>query len=166
MAPAVQAKMLRVLQEQRFQPLGSNQSVRTDVRILAATNHDLEKDVAEGKFRKDLYYRLKVISIAVPALRERREDIPELAHHFLFAFNRELHREYHGFSPDALALLQEYDWPGNVRELQGAIKEAMLLGTGHLILPEFFPAALHRKAASSPLPADHLDLNAVVRDLL
>jgi two-component system nitrogen regulation response regulator GlnG len=170
MAPAVQAKMLRVLQEQRFQPLGGTRSVQTDVRVLAATNHDLERDVAEGRFRKDLYYRLKVVSIHVPPLRERREDIPELAHHFLFASSREMGREVHGFDPEALALLQEYDWPGNVRELQGAIKEAMLRATGHLILAEFLPEQVRH-----PQPAPHAataggdalpDLQALVKDLL
>jgi two-component system, NtrC family, nitrogen regulation response regulator GlnG len=169
MAPAVQAKMLRVLQEQRFQPLGGTRSVTTDVRVIAATNHDLERDVAEGRFRKDLYYRLKVISIHVPPLRERREDIPELAHHFLFAFNREMSREFHGFEPEALALLQHYDWPGNVRELQGAIKEAMLRSTGHLILAEFLPEAIRHPhvtpapaASSNALP----DIQTLVKELL
>ncbi len=169
MAPAVQAKMLRVLQEQRFQPLGGTRSVQTDVRILAATNHDLECDVAEGRFRKDLYYRLKVVSIPVPALRERREDIPELAHHFLFAFNRTMGRELHGFDPETLAILQQYGWPGNVRELQGAIQEAMLRATGHLILAEFLPEAV-RQPTASPLSAaggeDMADVQALVKDLL
>jgi two-component system, NtrC family, nitrogen regulation response regulator GlnG len=171
MAPAVQAKMLRVLQEQSFQPLGGTRTVKTDVRVLAATNHDLERDVVEGRFRKDLYYRLKVVSIHVPPLRERRADIPELAHHFLFAFNREMGREFHGFDPEALALFQEYDWPGNVRELQGAIKEAMLRATGHLILAEFLPEALcHPHPAPAPSPATGSeslpDIQALVKSLL
>jgi two-component system nitrogen regulation response regulator GlnG len=158
MSPAVQAKMLRVLQEQRFQPLGGTRSVKTDVRVLAATNHDLERDVAEGRFRKDLYYRLKVISIHVPALRERREDIPELAHQFLFGFNREMGRELHGFDPETLELLTQYDWPGNVRELQGAIKEAMLRSTGHLILAEFLPEAIRHPP---PRPAGGVALDSL-----
>jgi two-component system nitrogen regulation response regulator GlnG len=170
MAPAVQAKMLRVLQEQSFQPLGGTRSVRTDVRVIAATNHDLERDVSEGRFRKDLYYRLKVVSIHVPPLRERREDIPELAHHFLFTFNREMGHEVHGFDPEALALLQAYDWPGNVRELQGTIKEAMLRATGHVILTEFLPEAMRHRgpvpnpavAGGEPLP----DVHALVKALL
>ena len=169
MAPAVQAKMLRVLQDQSFQPLGSTRSVRTDVRVVAATNHDLERDVAAGRFRKDLYYRLKVVSIHVPPLRERRGDIPELAHHLLFAFSREMGSEFAGFDPEALALLQEYDWPGNVRELQGAIKEAMLRATGHLILAEFLPDAIHHPHAAPPTPAGNEalpDIQTLVQGLL
>src|SRR6516162_9473865 len=172
MAPAVQAKMLRVLQEQSFQPLGGTRSVRTDVRVIAATNHDLERDVSEGRFRKDLYYRLKGVSIHVPALREHREDIPELANHFLFSFNRDMTQPLHGFEPEALALLQAYDWPGNVRELQGAIREAMLRATGHVILAEFLPEAV-RHPTHPPADATRLangesllDVQALVKDLL
>ena len=169
MSPAVQAKMLRVLQEQSFQPLGGTRSVRTDVRVLAATNHDLERDVAEGRFRKDLYYRLKVISIHVPPLRERRVDIPELAHYFLFTFNREMGSELAGFDPEALAILQQYDWPGNVRELQGAIKEAMLRATGHLILAEFLPETIRHPRAAPPVAAgteNLADIQNLVRGML
>jgi two-component system nitrogen regulation response regulator GlnG len=169
MSPAVQAKMLRVLQEQSFQPLGGTRSVRTDVRVLAATNHDLERDVAEGRFRKDLYYRLKVISIHVPPLRGRRVDIPELAHYFLFTFNREMSSELAGFDPEALALLQQYDWPGNVRELQGAIKEAMLRATGHLILAEFLPETIRHPHAAPPIAAgteNLADIQNLVRGML
>jgi two-component system nitrogen regulation response regulator GlnG len=169
MAPSVQAKMLRVLQEQRFQPLGGTRSVQTDVRVLAATNHDLERDVAEGRFRKDLYYRLKVVSIHAPPLREHREDIPELAHHFLFAGNRELGRELHGFDPEALELLSRYHWPGNVRELQGAVKEAVLRATGHLILAEFLPDAVRQPHAAPPPAADGerlMDVQTLVKELL
>ena len=119
MRPPLQAKMLRVLQEQRFERLGGNETVQTHVRVLAATNHDLEKLVAEGRFREDLYYRLKGVTIRVPPLRERPEDVPELAHYFLFRFNRELGRDFRAFAPEALELLQSYPWPGNVRELQG-----------------------------------------------
>src|SRR5207248_4928188 len=99
---AVQAKMLRVLQEQRFERVGGHQAVRTSVRILAATNQDLERLVAEGRFRKDLYYRLRVVTISVPPLRERVADVAELAHHFLFRFNRELGRDLRGFDPQTL----------------------------------------------------------------
>ena len=139
---AVQAKMLRVLQEQQFERLGGNQLVSTRVRVLAATNKNLEQLIAEGKFRNDLYYRLKVVTIQVPPLRERREDIPELAHHFLFAYDRELNREVRGFSPEALDLLQAYDWPGNVRELQSVIKAAILNGIGGTIRPDDLPGIL------------------------
>jgi two-component system, NtrC family, nitrogen regulation response regulator GlnG len=159
MSAAVQAKMLRVLQEQQFEPLGSTRSVRTDVRVLAATNQDLDKMVAEGRFRKDLYYRLRGVTISVPPLRERREDIPELAHHFLFAFNRDLGRPLRGFAPETIELLQAHSWPGNVRELQGAIRQAMLVATGHLLLPEFLPETLRREPAAAALAATDAPLN-------
>jgi two-component system nitrogen regulation response regulator GlnG len=163
MTPAIQAKMLRVLQDQSFERLGSNQTVHTQVRILAATNQDLEKLVEQGRFRKDLYYRLKVVAIRVPALRERLEDVAELAHYFLFKFNRELGRDVRGFAPETLALFQQYSWPGNVRELQGVIKQAMLITTGPLIVPEFLPDLLLRDkrpdgvAPTEPMPATHLE---------
>jgi two-component system nitrogen regulation response regulator GlnG len=169
MAPALQAKMLRLLQEQRFERLGGSEPVQTNVRILASTNQNLEQLVIEGHFRKDLYFRLKVVTIQVPPLRDRLEDVPELAHHFLFNFNRELGRDLRGFAPEALKLLQQYSWPGNVRELQGVIKQAILNATGHLLLPEFLPEPL---LTQRPLPgvpageADSVDLNALIDDLL
>jgi two-component system nitrogen regulation response regulator GlnG len=139
MTPALQAKMLRVLQDQRFERLGSPETVQTDVRVLAATNQDLVKLTAEGRFRKDLYYRLSAVSIRVPPLRERLEDVSELAHFFLFRFDRELKLDLRGFATEALEVLQSYSWPGNVRELQGVVKQSMLNASGHLILPEFLP---------------------------
>jgi len=142
MPPAAQAKMLRVLQEQRFERVGGVETVQTHVRVIAATNQNLEKRIAEGKFRADLYYRLRGISIVVPPLRDRPEDIPELAHHFLFQFDREMGLHLKGFDPEALALLQQYRWPGNVRELRSVIQEAMLRCPGPLVLPEALPDAL------------------------
>ncbi len=139
MAPALQAKMLRVLQDQRFERVGGAETLQTDVRILAATNQDLAKLVGEGRFRKDLYYRLNAVSIRVPPLRERADDVAELAHFFLFRFDRELNLDLRGFAPETLEQLQAYPWPGNVRELQGVVKQAMLNASGHLILPEFLP---------------------------
>ena len=141
---ALQAKMLRVLQEQRFERLGSNETVQTRVRVLAATNHDLEKQVADGHFRKDLYYRLKGVTIRVPALREHLDDVPELAHHFLFQFNRELGKDFRALAPQTLERFQAYAWPGNVRELLSVIREAMLHASGHILLPEFLAEELHR----------------------
>lgn len=149
MAPALQVKMLRVLQEQSFERLGSNELIQTRVRVLAATNHDLEKLVAEGRFRKDLYYRLKVVTVQVPPLRARLDDVAELAHYFLFRFNRELGMDLRSLAPEALELLQSYAWPGNVRELQSTIKQAMLNASGHLLLPDFLPDALR---TGNPLP--------------
>ncbi len=151
MSPVLQAKMLRVLQEQRFERVGSNETVHTRVRVLAATNRDLEKLVADGGFRADLYYRLKVITIRVPPLRDRLDDVSELAHYFLFRNDRELNLDLRGFAPETLDLLQNYRWPGNVRELQSVIKQAMLNASGHLLLPEFLPETLQHPAA----PAGH-----------
>jgi two-component system nitrogen regulation response regulator GlnG len=139
------------------------------VRILAATNQDLTRLVAEGRFRKDLYYRLNVVTIRVPALREHPEDIAELANYFLFRFDRELGMDLRGFAPEALDVLQGYPWPGNVRELQGAIKQAMLNSSGHLILREFLPPDLLRAPAAVPVEpggGDHLDLPALIDELL
>jgi two-component system nitrogen regulation response regulator GlnG len=148
MPPSLQAKMLRVLQEQRFERLGSNETVETRVRVLAATNADLERLVAEGRFRKDLYYRLKVVMVQVPPLRERLDEVHELAHYFLARFNNELGLDLRGFAPETLELLQCYLWPGNVRELQSAIKQAMLNASGQILLPEFLPSNLvHRRSA-------------------
>jgi two-component system nitrogen regulation response regulator GlnG len=149
MAPQLQTKMLRVLQDQRFERLGSNETLQTQVRVLAATNHDLEKLVAEGRFRKDLYYRLNVVSIHVPPLRERLDDVAELAHYFLFRYDRELGLDLRGFAPEALELLQTYRWPGNVRELQSVIKQAMLNASGHILLEEFLPEHLRREQPST-----------------
>jgi two-component system nitrogen regulation response regulator GlnG len=181
MTPALQGKMLRVLQDQRFERLGSNETLQTRVRVLAATNKDLEAEVAAGRFRKDLYYRLKVVTLTVPPLRDRPEDVSELAHYFLFRFNRELGLELRGFAPETLALLQSYPWPGNVRELQSGIKQAMLSASGHLVLPEFLPAeiqtgvreekdvGLARSASdgsSSLAPAPDLDLSSLIEECL
>jgi two-component system nitrogen regulation response regulator GlnG len=169
MVPALQAKMLRVLQEQRFERVGSNETVETRVRVLAATNHDLEKLVAAGRFRKDLYYRLKGVTIHVPPLREHLEDLPELAHYFLFRFNRELARDFRTLAPETLEAFQGYAWPGNVRELQGVIRDGMLHASGHILLPEFLPAELHRhntvrEPAAGVLAAS--DLSAFVDNLV
>jgi len=115
MAPALQAKILRVLQEQSFERLGSNETLRTKVRVLAATNRPLEKLVQEGRFRQDLYYRLRVVSIQIPPLRDRLDDVAELAHYFLFRFDRELGLDLRGLAPETLEFLQQHRWPGNVR---------------------------------------------------
>ncbi len=156
MAPPLQAKMLRVLQEQRFERIGSNETVQTQVRVLAATNYDLETLAAQGRFRKDLYYRLKGVTIRVPPLREHAEDVPELAHYFLFRFNRELGKDFRAFAPETLELFQSYPWPGNVRELQSVIREAMLRASGNVLLPEFLRAELHQPTAPPTAGADRV----------
>jgi two-component system, NtrC family, nitrogen regulation response regulator GlnG len=168
MSPALQVKMLRVLQDQRFERVGSNEPIQTRVRVLAATNHDLEREVEEGRFRKDLYYRLKVATILVPPLRDRLDDVVELAHYFLFRFNRELGRPLHAFAPETIVRLQAYPWPGNVRELQSVIQWAMLNSSGNVLLPEFLPAELCT-AGKEKLPGmapGRLDVEALIERLL
>jgi two-component system nitrogen regulation response regulator GlnG len=141
---SVQAKMLRVLQDQRFQRVGGRETLQTRVRVLASTNQDLPRLVEAGRFRKDLYYRLNGVTIQVPPLRARLEDVAELAHYFLFRLNRELDLDLRGLALEALELLEGYDWPGNVRELQGMVKQAMLNASGHILLAEFLPEHLQR----------------------
>jgi DNA-binding NtrC family response regulator len=127
MSPPLQAKILRVLQEQSFTPVGGTKAVEVDVRVIAATNKDLEKEIAGGRFRQDLYYRLNVIPVHVPPLRERVEDIPVLAEHFIskYAVGRE--RKIHGFRPDAMETMKRYSWPGNVRELENLVERFVVL---------------------------------------
>lgn len=151
---STQAKLLRIIQEQQFERVGGRQTLTTHVRILAATNQDLEQLIAAGRFRADLYYRLKDVPIRVPPLRNRTEDIPELSHHFLFRFVRETDRDLRGFSPIVMDLFQKYPWPGNVRELRGVVREAALRATGPLILPEFLPMEFGNPSVSMP-PEDH-----------
>jgi len=127
MSPTIQAKFLRVLEGHPFERVGGAEAIKVDVRVIAATNRDLERDVAEGKFRRDLYFRLHVVEILVPALRKRVEDIPELANHFLRKFNDETGRRIRGFTPAAVDAMQAYRWPGNVRELKNVIERAVLL---------------------------------------
>ena len=169
MPPSLQAKILRILQEQRFERLGGSEVVQTQVRVLAATNQDLEKLVEEGRFRKDLYYRLKVVTIHAPPLRARLDDVAELAHYFLYRFDRELGMDLRSFAPEAIERLQSYSWPGNVRELQSAIKQAMLNSSGQIILPEFLPIELQQKMAAAPAAAADsasADINSLIERLL
>jgi DNA-binding NtrC family response regulator len=153
MSPALQAKLLRVLQDGRFQRVGSNKELHTDARILAATNRDLEEVVANGQFREDLYYRLNVMEIFVPPLRERPEDILPLATLFLAQFTDNKAK----FSPGVARFLEAYKWPGNVRELRNAIERAVLMSHGNLILPEHFPARVQEDSTKS---AERLTLQA------
>jgi two-component system response regulator GlrR len=133
---SLQVKFLRVLQEREFYPLGAGQPVKVDIRLVAATNQDLARLVAEGKFREDLYYRIHVIPVSLPPLRDRPEDIPLLASFFLQRFSREMNKEVTGFSPEALRQLMLYDWPGNVRELANVMERAVVLGLSYLITPD------------------------------
>jgi two-component system nitrogen regulation response regulator GlnG len=152
MSPSTQAKILRLLQEGRFERVGGNETVSTDVRILAATNQKLETLIQQGRFRKDLYYRLRGVTLHLPPLCDRREDIPELAHYFLYRFNRQLQTAVHSISPEALELLEKYAWPGNVRELQSVIREALIASAGPTILPDFLPAEFDETAKSAGEP--------------
>ena len=163
----LQAKILRVLQEQQFERVGGSETIRAPVRVLAATNQDLPRLVADGQFRKDLYYRLQGVTIQVPPLRDRLEDVAELAHYFLFRFDRELGMDLRGFVPEVLDRFQQYPWPGNVRELQGVVKQAMLNASGHLIVPEFLPDFLSRSTApETPTPGELPDIVGLVEGLL
>ena len=138
-SPKTQVDLLRVLQQREFRRLGGHKVIETDVRIIAATNRDLIKAIGEKKFREDLYYRLNVISIHLPPLRERKDDIPLLTRHFIKKFAIKLHKDQKTVSPSAMKLLKEYDWPGNVRELENVIERAMVIGKGKSIQPEDLP---------------------------
>ncbi len=133
MSPAIQAKFLRVLEGHPFERVGGNQQIRVNVRTVAATNRNLEKAVAEGKFRRDLYFRLRVLEIFVPPLRKRPEDVIELAVHFLDRFNAETGRRFRGFTPEAFDRMRLYRWPGNVRELKNVVERAVVLAQGDYI---------------------------------
>jgi two-component system response regulator HydG len=138
-SPALQAKLLRVIQERDFIPVGATRPKKVDVRFVAATNKDLQREVAEGRFREDLYYRLNVISINLPPLRERPEDVSPLALHFLQRFNARMSKEIHDIDPEALAVLQGYRWPGNVRELENVMERAVILTSGSTVQADVLP---------------------------
>lgn len=139
MSPVLQSKLLRVLQEKQFERVGGNETVTTDVRVIAATNRNLEKMVAEGEFRPDLYYRLNGFSIHLPPLRERGDDLKLLVEHFRRLANHDLNKSVREIAPDTMDVLRQYSWPGNVRELQNAIRQAILKTTGPALLPDFLP---------------------------
>jgi len=144
LTPKLQAKLLRVLQEREFEPVGSSEPVRVDVRILATTNRDLEEEIRKGTFREDLYFRLNVVSVEFPPLRERRGDIPLLARHFLAHFSEETNKRVESVSAEAIDLLKEYAWPGNVRELQNVIERGVVLSAGREIGAGDLPPSIFR----------------------
>lgn len=150
LAPPLQVKLLRVLQEHEFERVGATRSIKSDIRLIAATNRDLEQAIAEGTFRQDLYYRLNVVQLEMPALRDRRDDIPLLANYFAAKHGEKCNRRVMGISPEAQARLLSYDWPGNVRELENAIERAVVLGATELLLPEDLPEAVLERES----PAD------------
>ncbi len=140
MSPLLQSKILRVLQEKKFERVGGNETIETDVRVIAATNRDLKEMVTKGTFREDLYYRLNGFTIKLPPLRERGEDILFLLEHLLSKFAKELNKpDVHGIAPEALEVLTRYSWPGNVRELEAVVRQSLLNTTGNVILPDFLP---------------------------
>ncbi len=160
----LQAKLLRALQERAIRRVGGNESIPVDVRIVAATNRDLHKLVADGGFRDDLYYRLNVVTITVPPLRERATDIPLLAQHFLEKFAHSTSRPVKRLTPEALALLTSSPWPGNVRELEHVIERAVALSSAETLLPDDFPAHLRQEPERAPrLPAAGMSLDDVKR---
>src|SRR5262245_39423199 len=168
MPPALQAKILRVLQEQAFERVGGNETVRTDVRLIAATHRDLKAWSEQGKFRLDLYYRLSVFTIQLPALRERGDDLPLLVRHCLRRFSRELGREVVEVAADALERLRAYGWPGNVRELQSVLKQALLQASGPVLLASFLPEPLGAAGEAPPVASSGPDrgLEAFIRERL
>jgi len=150
MTATMQVKLLRVLQDRRFRRLGGTEEVQADIRVIAATNQDLQKMVADGRFREDLFYRINVIPMHLPPLRDRREDIPLLAEHFLAKYAEQMQKPLHGISHEAIALLQAYGWPGNVRELENVIERAVALEKSAAVLPDSLPAVVR---AGSEEPA-------------
>src|SRR3974390_3262811 len=171
---AMQVKLYRVLQEGKVRPLGSPEEIDVDVRVITATNKDLEKAIAAGEFREDLFYRLSVIPIHVPPLRDRREDIPLLARHFLERFRKSMEKPIEGISPQAMSRLETYDWPGNVRELENTIERAVALESGSeistTVLPDRISGAsiaavsLPGESAAFVFPAEGIDFDGVMAE--
>jgi two-component system response regulator PilR (NtrC family) len=169
MSPMMQVKLLRVLQERRFRRVGGTDESEADIRVIAATNRDLAAMVAEQRFREDLFYRINVIPVRLPALKERREDIPLLAEHFLAKYSGQMGKPLTGISQEALVLLQRYEWPGNIRELENVVERAVALERTPAILPESLPEHVRGvlSAAKIPvvLPEAGFDLELHVRNL-
>jgi two-component system, NtrC family, response regulator PilR len=171
MSPVMQVKFLRVLQERRFRRVGGLEELTADIRVIAATNQDLSKAVADGRFREDLFYRINVIPIALPPLRERREDIPLLAEHFLAKYNEQMEKQISGVSREAMDLLVHHEWPGNIRELENAMERAVALESTPAILPDSLPGTVRVDGAkTAPVPTEELpesgfDLEAHVQGI-
>ncbi len=142
MAPQTQAKILRVLQEREFEPVGSSNTVRVDTRVIVATNKNLKEEIQQGHFREDLFYRINVVTLSIPPLRERREDIPLLTDFFLKQYAEKNRRLIKGFTPKAIDILMRYDWPGNVRELANMVERSVIMVRGDMITPDEFSDTL------------------------
>jgi len=169
MVPGLQAKLLRFLEEKAFKRVGGSVDIRVDVRVIAATNRTLEDEVRQGRFREDLYYRLNVLPIRLPPLRERSKDIPALVSYYVDVYNREFKKRIKGVTKEALSRLQGYRWPGNVRELRNAVERAMLLVEGSELTSAEFPVAsgaLSPLTEGVPLPSEGIDLEQLERSLV
>jgi DNA-binding NtrC family response regulator len=151
-SPSVQVKLLRFLQEHEFERVGGTQTIRVDVRVIAATNKNLSEEVKAGRFREDLFYRLNVVTLDMPPLRDRKTDIPQLAKFFADKYARDNSKQVDGFAPQTLELLASYDWPGNVRELENAIERAVVLSNGPLIEPRHLPANVRPTVSTTGMP--------------
>ena len=165
-SPKLQVKLLRVLQEGEFERVGDVRTNKVDTRIIAATNRDLLDEIDAGRFREDLYYRLNVVPIYLPPLRERREDIPILVEFFLKRYNDQNRREVRRVHPEAMRLLRDHDWPGNIRELQNYVERAVVLGSGPELLAEHLPPQLRGEAPPRPIRARGGDLPALTAELV
>jgi two-component system response regulator PilR (NtrC family) len=171
MSAVMQVKLLRVLQERRFRRVGGLEELTADIRVVAATNQDLTRLIAEGRFREDLFYRINVIPISLPPLRERREDIGMVAEHFLAKYAEQMEKQITGISHEAMELLTQHDWPGNIRELENVIERAVALEASPTILPDSLPASVRGdspRVAQAPvegLPESGFDLEAHVKDI-
>ena len=152
MSLTMQVKLYRVLQEGKVRPIGSTEETDVDVRVIAATNKDLEKEIAEGRFREDLFYRLSVIPIHLPPLRERRDDIPLLVREFLGRFSKSMGKKVEGVDPEAMRRMEVYDWPGNVRELENTIERAVALESRDRISVDALPDRIRSHFQDSPVP--------------
>jgi DNA-binding NtrC family response regulator len=163
---SVQVKLLRAIQEREIRRVGDTKDVKVDVRLIAASNRDVAKAVADGVLREDLFYRLNVIPVQLPPLRDRRDDIPLLAAHFVQKISAELGKSVKGVSPEALAILESYRWPGNIRELENVIERALVLGSGDTLEAEALPPDLNisRDTQEVPveIPPDGIDLEAML----
>jgi two-component system response regulator PilR (NtrC family) len=171
MSAVLQVKLLRVLQERKFRRVGGLEELSADIRVIAATNTDLTKAVSEGRFREDLYYRINVIPIALPPLRDRREDIPLIAEHFLHKYGEQMGKSVTGISGEAMRLLEQHDWPGNIRELENVMERAIALEATPTILPDSLPPAVRGDrtrpvaAGMDALPDSGFDLEAHVKEI-
>jgi len=165
MSPRLQVKLLRVLQENEFEPVGGTQTIRADVRVVAATNTNLKEVLRQGRFRRDLYYRLNVVPIHLPPLRERREDIPMLVDHFLEKYNRENGKTVTKISREVLDHLLVYSWPGNVRELENCIERAVVMSPGKTLLITLLPAEILNGTSGGPARWDQASPDGLRSDL-